>query len=364
MSFRVHLDEVLQQRHFTLDASQALAAGRLQALDEEWADYKAQRSNLLLRMLGTADIPRGVYLWGSVGRGKSFLMDVFFAHVPLVRKQRVHFHAFMREVHRLLNEFRGTENPLDEVGAHIAKGARLLCFDEFHISDIADAMVLHRLLARLMSLRVGLVMTSNYAPDDLYPDGLHRDRILPAIALIKRELDVVHLGDQLDYRQRLMTQIEMYWVATDAQPLAALHQRLDAIFTRLSEADDDEAYLELSGRRIPAVRKAGGLVWFEFSVLCGGAYSQNDYLEIAAQFHTVMLSGIPKLSTAQASEARRLTWLVDVLYDRKVNLIASAQVPPDALYTEGVMAGEFMRTASRLKEMQSVQYVKTPRREA
>lgn len=359
MTFRAHLDELLSARGYTLDGAQRRAAERLARLDEAWAQYKHARRNALLKLVARPEIPRGVYLWGAVGRGKSFLMDCFFSAVPLIRKTRIHFHEFMRGVHRELDEVKGTADPLDEVGRRIAQRARLICFDEFHVSDIADAMILHRLLAKLFELRVGFVMTSNYAPQALYPDGLHRDRLLPAIELLRSRLDVVQLEGGVDYRRRAMEHIETY-----LQPAGpAAERRLEAAFAQVAEADDDDPVMEIEARRIRARRRAGGAVWFDFDVLCGGPRSQNDYLEIARRFHTVLLSNVPRMSAAQSSEARRFTWLVDVLYDHRVKLIASAEAAPEALYTAGALAGEFERTASRLAEMQSREYLEAPRRD-
>jgi cell division protein ZapE len=358
VDFARALREARETRGHTLDPSQQAAADRLQRLYDEWASYKARRSNAVAKLLRRPPIPRGVYLWGGVGRGKSFLMDAFFASVPLVRKTRVHFHEFMRGVHRELDDVKGTENPLDEVGTRIARRHRLICFDEFHVSDIADAMILHRLLERLFELRVGLVMTSNFPPDGLYPDGLHRDRLLPAIDLIKRELDIVHVDGGIDYRRRAMERIESY-IMPLGEPAEA---RLAAAFDRIAETEDDAPVLLIESRQIRARRRAGGVVWFDFAVLCGGPRSQNDYLEIAARFHTVLLSNVPQLSAGQASEARRFTWLIDVLYDHRVKLLLSAAVPPEQLYTAGALAREFHRTASRLIEMQSREYLDAPRR--
>ena len=314
----------------------------------------------MTRLLVRPPIPRGVYLWGGVGRGKSFLMDCFFSAVPLLRKTRVHFHEFMRDVHRQLQEVKGTTDPLDQVGLRLARRSRLICFDEFHVSDIADAMILHRLLARLFALRVGFVMTSNDAPDRLYQDGLHRDRLLPAIDLLKQNLDVIRIDAGVDYRLRAMQALDLY-----VTPLGDSADRiLDAAFTRIAEIADEEPLLCIEARTIPARRRAGGVVWFDFDQLCGGPRSHNDYLEIASQFHTVLLSNLPRLSAAQSSEARRLTWLVDILYDRGVQLIVSAQAPPDQLCRSGLLHNEFQRTASRLIEMQSREYSVTARRQA
>jgi cell division protein ZapE len=356
--FRTYLDQALTQRGYALDASQQAAADRLQALYEEWADYKRHRSNALKKLIARPPVPRGVYLWGDVGRGKSFLMDAFFATVPLIRKTRVHFHEFMRGVHAELHELRGTADPLDEVAQRLARRHRLICFDEFHVSDIADAMILYRLLDRLFALNVGLVMTSNYPPDGLYPDGLHRDRLLPAIELIEARLDVVHVDGGVDYRRRAMQRVEAYLTPWGE----AAEDALNHAFERVAESEDDDPVLTIEARSIRAKRRAGGVVWFDFAVLCGGPRSQNDYLELAARFHTVLLSNVPKMSAGQASEARRFTWLVDVLYDHRVKLLLSAEAPPAALYPAGALANEFARTVSRLEEMQSREYLESPRR--
>jgi cell division protein ZapE len=358
VSFRSQLDNALAQRGYTLDPSQQAAADRLQQLYDESVEYKAQRSNALKKLLANPSAPRGIYLWGGVGTGKSFLMDLFFAVVPVNRKTRVHFHEFMRSVHRELDDLKGTENPLDEVAERLASRFRLICFDEFHVADIADAMILHRLLSRLFELNVGFVMTSNYPPDGLYPDGLHRDRILPAIDLLKQQLDVLAVDGGIDYRKRAMLRIDAYLTPGGAASDAVLQ----AAFERIAETDDDDPVLEIEARRIRARRRAGGAVWFDFAVLCGGPRSQNDYLEIAAQFHTVLMSNIPRMSAGQASEARRFTWLVDVLYDHRVHLIASAEAAPEQLYVAGALKNEFARTVSRLHEMQSREYLEAPRR--
>lgn len=219
-------------------------------------------------------------------------------------------------------------------------------------------MILHRLLMRLFDDGVGFVITSNYAPDALYPDGLHRDRLLPAIDLLKQRLDVVEVDGGIDYRRLAMARIDAY-LTPAGEPA---DRRLQAAFEELAEAEDDEAMLTIEARRIRARRRAGGVVWFDFATLCGGPRSQNDYLEIAARFHTVLLSDVPRMSAGQASEARRFTWLVDVLYDQRVKLIVSAAVPPEQLYTAGALAAEFRRAASRLIEMQSREYLDAPRR--
>jgi cell division protein ZapE len=352
MSVIEAFDRALAARGFEADGSQRQAAERLQRLSDEWTEYKSRRSNAVSRLLVRPPIPRGVYLWGGVGRGKSFLMDCFYSQVPLVRKTRVHFHEFMRDVHRQLQEVKGEADPLDYVGLRLARRSRLICFDEFQVSDIADAMILYRLLTRLFELRVGFVMTSNDAPDQLYPDGLHRDRLLPAIELLKERLDVIQVDAGIDYRMQAMQDIDVY-----VTPFGeAADRRLQAAFDRIAEVGDQPPVLRIEDREIRARRRAGGIVWFEFAELCGGPRSYNDYLEIASQFHTVILSDVPRLSAAQSSEARRLTWLVDILYDRGVKLIVSAETAPSELYRGGQLQHEFQRTASRLIEMQSREY--------
>jgi len=358
MSFRSHLDALLAARAYALDPAQESAARRLQRLDEEWTAYKYARRNAFLKLVSRPDVPGGVYLWGGVGRGKSFLMDCFFSAVPLIRKTRIHFHEFMRGVHRELDELKGTQDPLDAVAQRITQRHRLICFDEFHVSDIADAMILHRLLMRLFERGVGFVMTSNYAPETLYPDGLHRDRFVPTIELLQARLDVVQIDAGVDYRERAMERIAVYLTPLDA----GSDLKMARAFHSIAEAEDDDPALLIEARRIRARRRAGGVVWFDFAVLCGGPRSQNDYLEIAAQFHTVLLSNVPRMSAGHASEARRFTWLVDVLYDHGVKLILSAETTPAGLYTTGALALEFQRTASRLIEMQSRAYLEAPRR--
>jgi len=359
MNVTEYYENERQKRGYKPDTAQRAAIDRLQRCYDEWAEYKSRRSNAFKKFLIHPDLPRGVYMWGGVGRGKSFLMDSFYAVVPLQRKTRLHFHEFMRGVHRELEEVKGTADPLDEVAQRTARRYRLICFDEFHVSDIADAMILHRLLQQLFNLGVGFVMTSNYPPDQLYPDGLHRDRVLPAIELLKERLEVIPINSGIDYRRRAMERIESYLMPPGPHADALLQ----AAFEQVAEAEDDAPVMSIEGRRIKARRRAGGVVWFDFAVLCGGPRSQNDYLELAARFHTVILSNVPALSAGQASEARRFTWLVDVLYDHGVKLILSAAAPPEALYTAGALANEFQRTASRLIEMQTKSYLEAPRRD-
>ena len=359
MSVLENYQNELKTRGYHSDPAQLRAVAALERCATEWAAYKEKRSNKFKKLINHPPIPRGVYMYGGVGRGKSFLMDCFFEAVPLKRKTRLHFHEFMREVHRELHELQGTVNPLDVLGQRMAQRYKLICFDEFHVADITDAMILHRLLQALFDNGVGFITTSNFQPDDLYPGGMHRDRVLPAIALLNQEMDVVNVDNGVDYRRRTLERLDLYQVPHGPAADAAM----TAAFNSLAECPDGEPVLQIEARQIHARRRAGGLVWFDFKALCGGPRSQNDYLEIASQFHTVLLSDVPQMQANASSEARRFTWLVDVLYDRRVKLMVSAQVAPELLYTNGPLAHEFPRTVSRLNEMQSTEFLALERRD-
>ncbi len=360
MNVHEFYDDALARHGFQQDEAQRIAVDRLQRLYDDFVDFKRHRRNVLMRTLSRAPPPRGVYLWGGVGRGKSFLMDSFYSVVDVRRKTRIHFHEFMRGVHRELDTLKGMSDPLDEVARRLAQKYRLVCFDEFHVSDIADAMILHRLLSALLDLGVVFVMTSNYRPDTLYPEGLHRERVLPAIELLEQRLDIVNVDGGTDYRTRLLERTRTYLTPLGADTDRALRHAFDAI----AGAGDEDPRLTIETRVIRALRRGGGAVWFDFATLCGGPRSQNDYLELANRFHTVIVSEVPQMGAALSSEARRFTWLVDVCYDRRIKLILSAAVPPEALYTVGVLANEFQRTVSRIHEMQSVEYLRSERRAA
>ena len=349
----------LAKRGFVSDAAQWRAVERLQRLYDEWTAYKARRNTAWKRVLVKPALPKGVYLWGGVGRGKSFLMDSFYRCVPLVRKRRVHFHHFMREIHRELNEVKSTEDPIAEVAKLVAKRHRLICFDEFHVSDIADAMILGRFLDQVMNRGVVFCMTSNYSPDQLYPNGLQRERFLPTIELIKSRMDALEVDAGNDYRRRALEQVRVYHTPLDA----AAETALEVIFANLKDVEEESHPLDVEGREIPYRKRAGGLVWFEFDVLCGGPRSYADYVDLTRRFHTVILSGIPRMSANNTDSARRFTWLVDIFYDDRVKLICSAETVPEELYImspAGETASvEFARTVSRLIEMQSMDYLQT-----
>ena len=356
-------EQSLAKRGFVSDPSQWLAVEQLQRLFMEWSAYKVRRNNALKRLLVKPPLPRGVYLWGAVGRGKSFLMDSFYLCVPLVRKRRVHFHHFMREIHREMNELKGAEDPLSAVAERTARRYRLVCFDEFHVSDIADAMILGRYLEKVMHRGVEFVMTSNYHPDELYPHGLQRERFLPAIEFLKARLSVVNVDGGTDYRRLKMARLKVYHVGAGGEEVLA------RIFSQLKDVEEEAHPLDVEGRRIAYHKRAGGLVWFEFGALCGGPRSYADYVDLAKRFHTVILSGVPRMSPGNADAARRFTWLVDVFYDDRAKLIIGAEAQPDELFAFEENAGgdartaaaEFARTASRLTEMQTAQYLQLER---
>jgi cell division protein ZapE len=358
MNVRQYYENALRERGYKSDSAQQAAVDRLQVYYDQWVQFRQKRSNPLKKILHRPQVPRGVYLWGGVGRGKSFLMDSFYATVPVVRKTRLHFHEFMRGIHRQLEEVKGQQDPLDVVAKQLARRYRLICFDEFHVSDVADAMILYKLLFGLFENGTSFVMTSNYEPSTLYPDGLHRDRILPAIKLLYERMDVLNVDSGVDYRMRTLEQVKRYHT-----PLGdATDQLLREAFQALSDTPALDPMLSIEHRQIRAIARSGSVVWFDFATLCGGPRSQNDYLELANRFHTVILSGVPRMGPRQASEARRFTWLIDVFYDHKVKLILSAECEPDELYTVGPMANEFHRTVSRILEMQSLEYLESERR--
>jgi cell division protein ZapE len=355
-SLLAHLKPELDRRRIVLDHAQLGALDRLQRLHDELVEFRRARLSLLRRWFHPPLPPRGVYLWGGVGRGKSFLMDAFYTAVPLRRKTRVHFHAFMKGVHDELRTLTREEDPLATVAARIARRHRLICFDEFHVSDVADAMILGRLLTALFRLGTVFVMTSNYRPDDLYPNGLQRQNLLPTIALLKQWLDVVEVDGGTDYRLRELEQAAAYYVT----PPGAADARLAALFERMRPGLDEDPRLVIDSRPLKAKKRAGGLVWFDFATLCEGPRSQIDYLELARRFAVVIVSDMPRLSPDMSNAARRFTWLVDVLYDHRVKLLLSAEVDAAELYRKGANSHEFSRTVSRLVEMRTREYMALP----
>jgi cell division protein ZapE len=351
-----YLEPELKRRGAVLDGAQAAALAHLQRLSDELAAFRTARRSTLKRLLAPPAVPRGMYLWGGVGRGKSFLMDSFFAVVPIKRKTRVHFHAFMRDVHEELKTLKREVDPLAAVAARIARRHRLVCFDEFHVSDIADAMILGRLLTALFAAGVVFVMTSNYPPEGLYPNGLQRQNFVPTIRLLEQWLDVLEVDGGVDYRLRTLEHLQTFHVPPGAQADAAMTRAFEAMRT----GSDERTPLTIEGRTLAARRRAGSAVWFDFAALCDGPRSQRDYLELAQRFAILFLSDIPVMSAAQGDLARRFTWLVDILYDHRVKLVASAAAPAERLYAAGPTAQEFPRTVSRLTEMRTRDYMALP----
>ena len=341
------------------DDDQAAAVELLQQLASRIVAPK-QQEGLIARLLGSSAAEAGgkesgLYIYGTVGRGKSFLMDGFFLNLPVEDKMRVHFHGFMRHFHADMAECCGADDALATVAARLSARWRVICFDEFHVSDIADAMILGRLLELLLADGVVLVATSNYAPADLYPNGLARDRFLPAIELLENRLQVHNLDGGTDYRLRTLVSADRFLTPDSREN----RERLEKMFNELSADIRLTPSVKLGSRRIDAQRRSSTTVWFEFAQLCEGKWAQADYLRLAERFATVFLSGVPKLEEGSEA-ARRFTWLVDVLYDERIKLIVCAAASLDQLFADG--GGESGRTLSRLREMQSVEYLKAPLR--
>lgn len=350
--------EKIQSGEFQEDPAQAQVVDRLDALYLCLTVPAATTAGLrgwVAKWRGTAQpAQRGLYVWGGVGRGKTMLMDLFYDCLPVQRRMRMHFHRFMRRVHDGLNQASGTANPLDRVADGFAAEADILCFDEFFVSDIGDAMILGELMAALFARGVTLVATSNVEPSRLYENGLQRRRFLPAIDLLYAHTEVYHMPDGLDFRLRALEQAEIYHWPLDA----AAEQSLAQSFAALApETPEEDVNLHIEGRDIPARMVADDVVWFEFSALCEGPRSQNDYIELAMVYHAVLLSNVPVLTTQSENAARRFISLVDEFYDHGVKLIISAEVAIMDIYQGERLRFEFERTQSRLLEMQSRDYL-------
>lgn len=346
-----------QQAAFIRDAAQARAVEHLDRLWTELMMFKRKRNRFLGRSLRSPQLPKGLYFYGGVGRGKSFLMDAFYGCLPYRRKRRVHFHAFMAEIHQRLRGLKSEANPLKAVAAEIAKETRVLCFDEFHVSDIADAMILGRLLENLFNEGVVLVATSNYAPSELYPQGQNRSSFLPTIALIEEKLTILNVDGGEDYRHRTLTAAEVFYIPANDEN----ERKLADLFTQVMAGQAERpSEIEIHGRMLRCKKRTDKAIWFDFRMLCFGPRSQADYLYLSEHYEMIFVSGIEKLSQTERAEARRLTWLIDVMYDYRVKFCATCDVPVGEIYVEGDFAQEFVRTASRLTEMQSQEYLNLP----
>lgn len=349
----------LQRPDFQHDPAQQHAVELLQGLYDALVSEQPRRhwtAALVERLRGrTAVTPvQGLYFWGGVGRGKTYLMDTFYECLPFPQKLRAHFHRFMQRVHAELTLLSGQKNPLEKVADRLAAEARVICFDEFFVSDITDAMILGELFRHLFARGVTLVATSNIVPDELYKDGLQRARFLPAIALLKQHTRVVNVDGGTDYRLRALEQAELYHCPLDAGADESLLRSFHAL---APEPGHEGELLELNGRLLRTRWLADDVAWFDFSELCETARSQNDYIELARTCHAVLLSNVPQMSAEKDDAARRFINLVDEFYDRHVKLVISAAVPLGELYTGSRLAFVFERTQSRLLEMQSHDYL-------
>lgn len=352
----------LSLRHFTEDKAQLVAIHKLDGLYQRLLEARSPdlpkiAGRLWRKFRQLPEVPeKGLYFWGGVGRGKTWLMDIFYESLPFEQKMRVHFHRFMRRVHRELKTLEQQKNPLEIVVRRLAGEACVICFDEFFVSDITDAMILAGLLDGLFRRGVSLVATSNVNPDSLYRDGLQRERFIPTIALLHRHTEVVNVDGGTDYRLRSLEQAELYHWPLDTGADVSLKACFDSLVPEIHEVQDNLC-LPIEGRNIMARYHAKDVVWFDFVALCDGPRSQNDYIVIATEYHTVLVSNVPQMTVDQENQARRFINLVDEFYDRNVKLIVSAEKPIEQLYRGQRLGFEFKRTISRLLEMQSHDYL-------
>ncbi|MGK0499514.1 MAG: cell division protein ZapE [Oceanicoccus sp.] len=355
----------LQRDDFSHDPAQQQAVAYLQDLYDRLlqAESAGSKDGLWQRLkAGFSKEPetkapiKGLYFWGGVGRGKTYLMDAFYDALPIEQKMRCHFHRFMQRVHQELRQLEGEKNPLMLIADTLAAEAKVICFDEFFVSDITDAMILGGLFEQLFGRGVTLVATSNIVPDGLYRNGLQRSRFLPAIALINEHTEVVNVDGGVDYRLRALEQAELYHSPLDQQADESLRQSFESLNPDEQHLQHNKP-LEIEGRPIMARCVSDDVVWFDFKTLCDGPRSQNDYIELAREFHAVLISDVPQMSVNTDDLARRFINLVDEFYDRNVKLVLSAEVPLEQLYLGGKLNFEFERTQSRLLEMQSHDYL-------
>lgn len=368
---RIKYDELIAEGLITADPVQATAIGALETLGNVLDEYSAQmgKQGWAARLGFGAQKrtpPKGLYIWGGVGRGKSMIMDLFFEQSAIAQKQRVHFHSFMQEVHKRLHAFREAQKAgkvseskdgVEALARIISERAWLICFDEFHVTDIADAMILGALFTHLFDQGVVVVATSNRHPKDLYKDGLQRERFLPFIDVLLDKMNVMELASARDYRLERLQGMEVYITPSGDAATAKLAADFDALTVG---AEGREVKVEVNGRTVTISNAAEGVALVSFDELCAQPLGPGDYLEIATRFHTMMIQDIPKLGPHNRNEAKRFVTLIDALYEAKVNLVCSAAVPPTELYTEGDGAFEFERTVSRLMEMQAADYMALP----
>ena len=351
----------LKRPDFFHDAAQETAVRHLQRLYDDLVANDKGKSGLLGKLFGKKPQGpvKGLYFWGGVGRGKTYLVDTFFDALPFEQKMRTHFHRFMKRVHEEMKTLHDVKNPLTVIGKRFADEARVICFDEFFVSDITDAMILATLLDELFKNGVSLVATSNIVPDGLYKDGLQRARFLPAIELLKQHTDIVNVDSGIDYRLRALEQAELFHFPLGEAAEQSLDKSFKSLLHEKVSVQENEA-LMIENRAINARRVGGDVGWFEFRELCDGPRSQNDYIELGKIFHSVILSNVEQMGGAKDDMARRFINLVDEFYDRNVKLIISAEVELKDLYTGGRLSFEFQRTLSRLLEMQSHEFLSRP----
>lgn len=348
--------QVIQNNEFFADPQQEKAILAFQEIYDQL--LIAQKNNFLLHKIKhtfkRSKPVHGLYIWGSVGAGKTWLMDIFFKSLPIKSKLRLHFHHFMQQVHTHLKELQGQKDPLKIIAKRFAKQAKILCFDEFFVTDITDAMILGNLLAALFNEGVTLVTTSNLPPDELYRNGLQRNRFLPAIALLKKYTQILHLQSLADYRLRELTQAGVYFYPLNKEN----EQKIANLFQHLAHGSEvKQQVLTINNRTIETIAYSHNIVWFDFNILCHTPRSQLDYLEIAKTYHTVFLSNVPAIKANELNAIRYLINLIDILYDCRVKLIVLAEVAIPDIYVEGDLRFEFQRTCSRLLEMQSEHYL-------
>ncbi len=354
----------LERDDFSYDAAQEMAVKHLQRLyDELVAEYESAKSRSKVATFAKSlkrkkkkEPLQGIYFWGGVGRGKTYLVDTFYDALPFERKIRTHFHRFMQRVHQELIDLEGQSNPLQQVADRIAKDGVVICFDEFFVSDIGDAMILGSLMGMLFDRGVTLVATSNIVPDGLYKDGLQRERFMPAIKLLNEFTEIVNVDSGVDYRLRALEQAELYHCPLDDEAEKSLQRSFDSLIPDVQHIEKDVP-VEILGREITAKAVCDDVAWFEFNALCDGPRSQNDYIELGRLFHAVLISNVPEMGAKTDDLARRFINMVDEFYDRGVKLILSGEKPIPEIYTTGKLEFEIQRTVSRLLEMQSHDYL-------
>ncbi len=360
LDFQQFLTQRATDLGFVPDAGQLQVASQLQQVADQ---LQSQSKKSLFRFIIATKLIPGLYLWGGVGRGKSFLMDSFFDYIPSINKKRVHFHRFMQEIHRSLQRHQGQSEPMSLVAKDIASEYRLLCLDEFHVTDITDAMLMRRLLEGLMAEKVILLTTSNFHPQSLYEHGLQRKQFMPAIDLIMTEMVIVNVDLGVDYRLRELEKAGTYHIGENAENM------LNEGFMAIAKSCGSEDPLEIEDRLIHAKKHSSGVVWFDFNNLCAGPRGKPDYIELARRYHTVLLSGVPQFTPDDSDKLRRFVWLVDEFYDRRVKLMLGAVVGVNDLVASAVDHDGFQaklndslkeRLASRLTEMQTHHYLSQP----